>query len=55
VRSRRVAADGRLIQDDIPVTDSLTAVLDRLEWSLPSRTLIVRPIDPLDEMSHFRE
>jgi hypothetical protein len=48
-------ADGRLIHDDIPVTDSFTAVLDRLEWSLPSRTLIVRPIDPLDEMSHFRE
>jgi hypothetical protein len=48
-------ADGRLIHDDIPVTDSLTAVLDRLKWSVPSPTLIVRPVDPLDEMSHFRE
>ena len=47
-------ADGRLIHDDIPVTDSLTAVLDRLQWSASSPTFIIRPKDPLDDMSHFR-
>jgi hypothetical protein len=47
--------DGRLIHDDIPVTDSLTAILDRLDWSISSPTLIIRPRDPLDDMSHFSE
>jgi hypothetical protein len=55
LRSRGSAADGRLIQDDIPVTDSLTAILDRLTWSVSSPTLIIRPRDPLDDMSHLRE
>jgi len=47
--------DGRLIHDDIPITDSLTAILDRLDWSIRSPTLIIRPRDPLDDMSHFSE
>jgi len=45
-------ADGRLIHDDIPVTDSLTAILDRLTWTQRSPTLIVRARDPLEEMDH---
>ncbi len=47
-------ADGKLIHDDIPVTDSLTAVLDRKEWIRHSPTRIVYPKDPLEEMSHFK-
>ncbi len=46
-------SDGHLIHDDIPVTDSLTAILDRLDWSVTSPTFIIRPRDPLDSMSHF--
>ncbi len=46
--------DGHLIHDDIPVTDSLTAVLDRLQWTSHSETLIVQAHDPLDEMSRFK-
>lgn len=45
--------DGHAIHDDIPVTDSLTAILDRLNWTLTSPTLIVHAHDPLEEMSHF--
>jgi hypothetical protein len=48
-------AEGRLIHDDIPVADSLTAILDRLDWSLNSPAHIIRPRDPLDGMSHFHE
>jgi hypothetical protein len=43
-------ADGLLIHDDIPVTDSLTAVLDRLTWVLHTDTVIIQPPDPLLEM-----
>ncbi len=42
--------DGRPIHDDIPVTDSLTAILDRLRWSVSSPSLIVPPRDPLEEI-----
>ena len=39
--------NGLLIHDDIPVTDSLTAVLDRLTWTLHTDTVIIQPPDPL--------
>ena len=45
---------GRLNESDIPVTDSLTYILDGMEWRYPSRTFIVQGKDPLDEISHFR-
>jgi hypothetical protein len=41
---------GRLIHDDIPVTDSLTAILDKLEWYVSSPTLMVHARDPLLDM-----
>ena len=42
--------DGRPIHDDIPVTDSLTCMLDRLKWTVHSPTLIVPARDPLEDM-----
>jgi hypothetical protein len=42
--------NGQLIHDDIPVTDSPTAVLDRLDWSLSTEPLIVSARDPLHDM-----
>jgi hypothetical protein len=47
--------NGDLIHDDIVMADALLAEADLLEWRVPSKTLIIRPKDPLDEMSHFRE
>ncbi|MFH1185740.1 MAG: hypothetical protein V1755_12000 [Chloroflexota bacterium] len=47
--------DGNLIHDDIVMADALLAEADALEWSVHTPTLIVRPNDPLEEMSHFRE
>jgi hypothetical protein len=46
--------DGNLIHDDIVLADALLAEADALEWTRHSPTLIVRPKDPLEEMSHFR-
>jgi hypothetical protein len=46
--------DGHLIHDDIVLADALLAEVDALEWTAKSPTLIVRPNDPLEEMSHFR-
>ena len=42
--------NGLLIHDDIPVTDSLTAVLDRLDWTLHTDSVLISPPDPLLEM-----
>jgi hypothetical protein len=42
--------NGLLIHDDIPVTDSLTAILDDLNWTLHTDTVIIQPPDPLLEM-----
>ncbi len=42
--------NGSLIHDDIPVTDSLTAILDKLDWSLQTEPLIASRVDPLTEM-----
>ena len=47
--------DGRLIHDDIVVADSLTAILDRLNWTVSSPTVIIPPRDPLEDMSHFHD
>jgi hypothetical protein len=47
--------NGDLIHDDIVMADALLAEADLLEWHVPSRTLIIHPKDPLDEMSHFRD
>jgi hypothetical protein len=46
--------DGLLVHDDHLLADSLVSILDQLEWSLPSRTFIIQPKDPLDEMSRTR-
>jgi hypothetical protein len=42
--------NGLLIHDDIPVTDSLTAILDKLDWSLQTEPLVAPRSDPLTEM-----
>ncbi len=47
--------DGNPIHDDIPVTDSLTAILDKMKWSQPFEPFIIQAKDPLEEISHFRE
>jgi len=46
--------NGGLIHDDLLLADSLTAVLDRLEWTLRLPTYISPAPDPLDEMSRTR-
>jgi len=46
-------ADGQLIHDDIPVADSLTAILDRLDWSIRTPGVIIHPPDPLGEMDRY--
>ncbi len=45
--------DGGLIHDDIVMADALLAQVDALDWSLPGKTSIIQPKDPLEEMSHF--
>jgi hypothetical protein len=47
-------ADGALIHDDLVMADALLAEVDGLDWSLPGKTVIIAPKDPLEEMSHFR-
>jgi hypothetical protein len=39
--------DGELIHDDYILADSLTAILDRLEWSIPFEPFLIHPPDPL--------
>jgi len=39
--------NGLLIHDDIPVTDSLTSILDKLKWIIHTDTAIIQPPDPL--------
>jgi hypothetical protein len=46
--------DGQLVHDDFVMADALVAKLDELEWTFGSPTLIVRPKDPLEEMSRIR-
>jgi hypothetical protein len=46
--------DGSLIHDDILLADALLAETDALPWISHSPTLIIRPKDPLDEMSRIR-
>lgn len=43
---------GLLIHDDYVTADALTAVLDTLEWYMPSETAILEQSDPLEEMSN---
>jgi hypothetical protein len=38
---------GELVHDDFVIADSLTAILDRLEWHIHFETLIIPGIDPL--------
>jgi hypothetical protein len=47
-------ADGNIIHDDIPVTDSLTAILDKMKWTTRFETLVIPGKDPLEEMSRFQ-
>lgn len=42
--------DGLLVHDDIPVADSLTAILDKQQWAVQSDTLFVPGTDPLHSM-----
>lgn len=42
--------DGLLIHDDWVVTDAMTAVLDKLEWSIAFPTTIIDAEDPLTNM-----
>lgn len=46
----RDPATGLLIHDDIIITDSLTAVLDKLSWQVGSATLMTEAPDPLEKM-----
>ncbi len=46
--------DGNLIHDDIVLADALLAEADGLEWRRHTPTFIIEPVDPLEEMSHFR-
>lgn len=49
-------ANGELIHDDIIMADALITEVDSIPggWMIASPALIVRPKDPLDDMSHFR-
>lgn len=44
--------NGLLIHDDYVVTDGMTAILDKLEWSIQFETAIIENPDPLEEMDH---
>jgi hypothetical protein len=43
-------ADGQLIHDDCIIADSLVSELDKLEWYVPSETMIIEQPDVLQEM-----
>jgi hypothetical protein len=43
------------VHDDFVLADSLVAKLDELHWSVRFEPYIIRPRDPLDDISHFRE
>jgi hypothetical protein len=45
-------ADGQLIHDDYILTDSLATQLDKLEWYVPSETVVIEARDILKEMDH---
>jgi hypothetical protein len=47
VRDGRRGPQGELIHDDFVVADSLTAELDRMQWSAGGLTLVVPGRDPL--------
>lgn len=40
-------ADGLLIHDDYVVADAMTAILDKLQWYVPSQTQIIERPDPI--------
>jgi hypothetical protein len=42
--------DGELIHDDFILADSLTAILDRLEWAIQTEPRIISAMDPLESM-----
>jgi hypothetical protein len=44
--------DGELIHDDFILADSLTAILDRLEWYIHLEPISNEGWDPLEEMDH---
>lgn len=45
-------ADGKLLHDDYILTDALTTQLDKLEWYVPSETVIIEQPDVLESMDH---
>jgi hypothetical protein len=44
--------NGEFVHDDFILADSLTAVLDRLEWAIHFDPFIIPAHDPLEDMSH---
>ena len=44
--------DGLLVHDDIVIADSLTAIIDKLEWTIPIEAEIVPAKDPLKDMDN---
>jgi len=45
--------DGELLHDDYILADSLTAILDKLEWHVYTAPEIIEGIDPLLEMDGY--
>jgi hypothetical protein len=43
------------VHDDYVLADSLTALLDRLEWFHPSETIVIEALDPLRRMKEFTD
>ncbi len=50
----RRGPDGQLVHDDFILADALVAKLDELSWSCTGPGLIVRLVDPLEDISHIR-
>ena len=52
VRDGTRGAGGQLIHDDHIVMDALTSELDKLEWYVPSETIVIEQPDALQEMDN---
>lgn len=46
------APDGLLVHDDMIISNSLAAMLDKLEWTIPTQAQFVQHPDPLSDMEH---
>ena len=45
-------AGGQLIHDDHIIADALTSELDKLEWYVPSETIVIEQPDVIEEMNN---